>query len=154
MESLKYLNMARALTTTGSDYKLAQLLGISENAVNQYRLKRRVMDDFTCLRLSELLSEPLEVIVAAANYDREQDDERKKAWARHMRKSVALWMSAALLCAGAGPLVSDHASARAGEREASARFVLCQLLRRSIGHVLQQLLVRGFGRFPERFALS
>lgn len=88
MESLKYLDRCRKLTKTGSDYALAKLLGVSENAINHYRAGERIMDDYACLRVSQILGVPLEEVVAAANYDREPDEKKKLEWARHLKKLV------------------------------------------------------------------
>ena len=82
LKSTHYLEQARMLTPTKSDYGLAQLLECSEDAISSYRKGTRVMGDYLCLKLAALLNvDPMKVI-AAANADREKDPERQKEWCK------------------------------------------------------------------------
>ena len=79
-KSTHYLEEARKLTKTGSDYGLAQLLECSEDAISAYRKGTRVMSDYMCLRLAQLLDvEPI-LVIAAANADREKNPNRQREW--------------------------------------------------------------------------
>jgi DNA-binding transcriptional regulator YdaS (Cro superfamily) len=136
MESLKYLDRCRPLTPTGSDYALAKLLGISETAINQYRSKARVMDDFACLRVSQVLGVALEEIVAAANYDREPDEKKKLEWAKHLKKLAPLFVLPLCLCVFVGSLGTGQGHNSACD--------LLQIMRAAVRRITRQ----AFAHFP------
>jgi len=87
MKTREYIDLARKFTTTGTDYAVAALLGISEDAVNGYRKGKRVMDNTTALRLSELLNLPLEELIASAEIERARDPATKQKWAERLKRS-------------------------------------------------------------------
>lgn len=106
MKTANYIDMARKLTQTGSDYAVAKLLGITENAVNHYRLGRRVMDNDTCRRLAEALGRPLEELIAVAEMERAKDEPTRKAWEKRLktvgRRAAAVLIAPALIIAAWG----------------------------------------------------
>lgn len=79
-----------------SDYAVAMLLGISEDAVNRYRKGERAMDNNTARRVAELLHvEPLEVI-AAAEVERAKTPSDKAAWRKWIKSPKGLALVAAV----------------------------------------------------------
>lgn len=84
MQSIRYLEQVRALTATRSDYAIAKLLGLSENAVSHYLHGRRIMDNYACLRVATLLQLPLQEVIAAAEYDRERNEAKRNVWTRFL----------------------------------------------------------------------
>lgn len=80
MTPKQYLDRCRKLTKTGSDYAVAKMLGISEDAVNGYRTGKRTMDNRTCRKIAEALSvDPLRVI-ASVERERARDPTERNAW--------------------------------------------------------------------------
>ncbi|MBL8508149.1 MAG: hypothetical protein JNM11_06755 [Chitinimonas sp.] len=81
MKSLQYLDLAKEVTGITSDYGMAKVLGINRATISQWRSGKMFMDDYTCLRLAQMLSrDPLEVI-AAVNAEREKDGAKREVWA-------------------------------------------------------------------------
>ena len=107
MKSNKYLDDAKKKLGIESDYALAKLTGISQEAVSRYRTGSRVMDDYTAAKLAEVLEiDPLEVI-ATANADREKDEERANFW-RLLAKKRAAPIAAILLILGGSAITYEH----------------------------------------------
>jgi plasmid maintenance system antidote protein VapI len=83
--TLDYLNEAKARLGLESDYALAKHLGLTVGSVSHYVNRRRVIDNYTAAKLAEILGvEPIEVI-AAAEFEREKDEQRKIFWKRFER---------------------------------------------------------------------
>lgn len=93
-----YLDRVRKLTATGSDYAVAKLLGISEDAVNHYRKGTRHMDNYAALRIAEALALPLEELIASIELEREKAPEKRDRWRAHLK---ALGQRAAIVLLGA-----------------------------------------------------
>ncbi|KHL05309.1 hypothetical protein KOL72_15315 [Ralstonia sp. B265] len=77
----KFLNDAIARHNLKNDTALAQLLGVSQNAVSQYRSGARTMDNEMCLRLAQLLDmeNPMPIIMAA-DMDRAERAGQRSLW--------------------------------------------------------------------------
>jgi len=79
-QTVKYLEEIKAKYELKSDNALANMLGISRQAISNYRHEGNAFDDTTALRVAELLEkDPMEVI-AAANYDRAKSEKEKQVW--------------------------------------------------------------------------
>lgn len=79
--TVEYLIAAKAAIGVESDSALGKAIGLHRNAVGQYMNGSRVMDDYTALKVAQILGvDPLEVI-AAANHERERSIEKREAWA-------------------------------------------------------------------------
>ncbi|AXK40297.1 hypothetical protein [Crenobacter cavernae] len=80
-QSVEYLEEALTKLGKKSDRQAAIKLKLSPQAMSGYKNGERVMDDFACVMVAEVLGvNPLEVI-AAANIDREKSEERREFWA-------------------------------------------------------------------------
>jgi predicted transcriptional regulator len=119
VESLKYLEAARKKLGDCTDYRLAKTLGLSYTAVRQYRKEMRVMDTYACMRVADVIGAQFELVVAAAEYDRENDETRKMAWARLLKKSGALCVAAVCLFTFDGSLLIGQGSAWAFSGQAT-----------------------------------
>ena len=87
--TLDYLDDVKQELKLKSDYKLAQWLGSQPAIVSNYRLKKRVIDDYTAARIADALGiDPMEVI-AAANAEREKDEKKREYWRQIVQKSAA-----------------------------------------------------------------
>lgn len=88
MKSVKYLldlQERRRLTDTA----LANLLGISQPAVSQYKNGKRVMDDETCLAVAlQLEIDPMQVL-GAAFLDRAEKTGQRSLWEVFMNRAAA-----------------------------------------------------------------
>lgn len=80
MKTRDYIDLARPLTRSGTDYAVAQLLNLTTSAVANYSNGRRVMDNKTALRLSRLLKRSFEELVAAAEMERAADRRHRREW--------------------------------------------------------------------------
>lgn len=85
MKTKDYIDLARKHTATGSDYAVAKLLHISEDAVNQYRRGSRVMDNNTAAKLAALLQRDFEELVAAAGMERAKNPKDRAMWKERLR---------------------------------------------------------------------
>ncbi len=86
LTSRQYLDRVRQHTTTGSDYAVAALLGISEAAVNKYRKGHRIMDNDTCRRIADVTGIDLEAIIATCEIERAKNPETKRAWESRIKR--------------------------------------------------------------------
>jgi len=142
LESLRYLDAVRKLTRTGTDYAVAKLLGVSEESIARYRKGQRVMDDYAALKIAQLLGVDPHVVIAAANFDREQDATRKGEWGKHLKK---LEPSHEASC---NPETEHDAAERGHERSDEEQGEL-PLRVAAFVQVVARLIERlGFGRFP------
>lgn len=81
MQLGKYFDQLRNERGLTSDIQVGELLGVSGNAVTQYRKGDRKMDNETCLRLAQLLGmeNPLPIIMAA-DLDRAEKHGQRSLW--------------------------------------------------------------------------
>ena len=78
--TLEYIDAVKMRRDLPSDYAIAKLLGVSRQAVSQYRQGKAAFDDLTAVRVAEILDiNPMEVI-AAANRERAKSEEVKRVW--------------------------------------------------------------------------
>lgn len=78
--TIEYLNDAIKVIGANSQIELATILGLKQNTISQYLTGKRIMDDSTCLIISEILGiDPL-TCVSSANYEREKNPEKRAKW--------------------------------------------------------------------------
>jgi transcriptional regulator with XRE-family HTH domain len=80
MHTLNYLDAVKKRLGISSDYALAKALGISQQAVSNYRAGRSKMDDDVALTIAELLGINPLAVIAAANAERAKTDEARARW--------------------------------------------------------------------------
>ncbi|MFC4158464.1 helix-turn-helix domain-containing protein [Chitinimonas lacunae] len=104
--TVEYLTAAKAASGLESDSGLSKHIGISRAAMSQYLSGVRVMDDYTALRVAQILGvDPLEVI-AAANHERERTAERREAWENLWNATTRIGRAASLAVLALGFLIS------------------------------------------------
>ena len=86
MNTIFYLDAVRKRLDLPSDYALAKRLGITQQAVSNYRVGRSKMDDDTALAIAEILEVNPLAVIAAANAERAKTPEQKARWAGIMEK--------------------------------------------------------------------
>lgn len=70
--------------------KKAEALKMHRNTLISYKNGERIMDDYGCIVIAEMLGvDPLEII-AAANYEREKTQAKKDFWTDFRKKIGAL----------------------------------------------------------------
>ena len=82
-----------------SDYKAAQALGVTRQAVSQWRNNNNYMNDGPAVKAAEILGERPETILALIAADRTDDPATKKIWtnlAKQLRATAAATTLAAL----------------------------------------------------------
>jgi transcriptional regulator with XRE-family HTH domain len=117
MNSVKYLLELQARKGL-SDTGLATLLGVSQPAISQYKAKKRVMDDETCLAVAlQLDIDPMQVL-GAAFLDRAEKTGQKSLWEVFMNRA-AMTTGAVLVASGVNlfltPAPANAAAMRVSE---------------------------------------
>lgn len=80
MNTLEFLDEAKAKNGLPSDYALAKALKVSQPTISGYRAGRSRIDDDVALKLANLIGRnPLEVI-AVANAERAKTPEMRALW--------------------------------------------------------------------------
>src|ERR1043165_9656851 len=100
MKTADYIDKLRTLTETGSDYAVAKLLGISEQAVNRYRTGAHAMSPDVALLVAEKLHLPVLEVLADAQLEHAKDAATRSRWAK-VRKTAGHRAAAVLLAVGA-----------------------------------------------------
>lgn len=65
---------------SGSDYRLAQLLGVPKSSISNYRNGRSQMEDRIAIRLAEMLGVPPVTVVAEIHAERSKDPNTQSFW--------------------------------------------------------------------------
>lgn len=93
---LDYVEDAKEKTGIKSDMAFGKHIGGTDSMVKQWRNRGSTPEDYYCIRIAEILGiDPLEVI-AAANWEREKNQE-KKDWWESFRKAHAGKVAGAVL---------------------------------------------------------
>lgn len=101
-----------------SDYRLAQLLGVTDSAINAVRKRNGSVSDATALKIAELAGLPDDYVVACAHAHRATDQERP-VWERIAKKAAG---AAVMMLIGMGAMHSPDSSA-AGVRAVPVLFI-------------------------------
>ncbi|QGZ37756.1 helix-turn-helix protein [Pseudoduganella flava] len=89
MRTVNYLDAIKTRLNLPSDYALAKRLGITQQAISNYRAGRSKMDDDVALTIAELLGVNPLAVIAAANAERAKTDEQRERWTGIMEKFSA-----------------------------------------------------------------
>lgn len=76
------LDAVKAEHKIGSDYKLAQFLGMTDGAIRNYRHKRSMPDEVACVKIATALGMDGDVLAAQMQSQRARDEETKAFWKR------------------------------------------------------------------------
>jgi DNA-binding XRE family transcriptional regulator len=102
---------------TGSDYKLAKLLGVPRTTISNYRTGRSQMDDRIAIRIAELVGVPPVSVVAEIHAERARDPNSQAFWAElgaAMKKARNVVAGAAVMMTALGLGLPSPAEAKAG----------------------------------------
>lgn len=116
------LDKAKAAHSIPSDYKLAQVLGVTDGAVRNYRHGRSMPDDLVIMKLCELSGDDPEYVAACIQSQRAANDESAGLWSRvaERLKSSANVLVTTLVATLFAALTTDQAYAAAALLDSSA----------------------------------
>lgn len=129
--STDYLKEAMEKIGEDSQAKAAKVLKITPTALSRYLNGERTMDEFTCIMVAKILGIDGMEIIAAAQMEREKDEERREIWADFRKKfDVKVGIVGLSLALALGSLTPDKAMASSAyiERSAHDISILCQIL--------------------------
>ncbi|OQS44024.1 hypothetical protein B0T49_21755 [Chromobacterium violaceum] len=79
-KSIEYLIEAKTALNAASDYALAKALKTSHVNISNYMNGKSQMDDYHCIKVAQVLGiDPMEII-AAAQEEREKNEEKREFW--------------------------------------------------------------------------
>ena len=96
MKSFDYISELKNKTGYSS-YKLSEVSGISQSALSQYLNEGRIMDDFACFKIADMLGIDPKIIIAKANVEREKDVEKNEFWQGKVKEYGFISVSYAVL---------------------------------------------------------
>lgn len=129
--STDYLKEAMEKIGEDSQAKAAKVLKITPTALSRYLNGERTMDEFTCIMVAKILGIDGMEIIAAAQMEREKDEERREIWADFRKKfDVKVGIVGLSLALALGSLTPDKAMASSAyiERGHHDVSILCQIL--------------------------
>jgi transcriptional regulator with XRE-family HTH domain len=94
MRTTEYLTAAKAKTSKNKSIELAKLLGVTSGAMSHYESGKRIIDDYTAMKLAKILGiDPLRII-AQANAEREKNEKKRAFWTTIASKGIAAMVTA------------------------------------------------------------
>lgn len=123
------LDAVKARHKIGSDYKLAQYLGMTDSAIRNYRHKRSLPDEVACVKIAQALDLDGDVLAAQIQSQRARDEETKAFWSRlAVRLQAGAAHVAVLVAVGLAGIVSTpsaHAVVTSSARQLVRVCILC-----------------------------
>jgi len=80
MNSINYLNSVKKQLHIRSDYALAKAIGITRQAICNYRKERSQMDNFTAFKVAEVLDIPAEKVIIDVALEASNNHEKREFW--------------------------------------------------------------------------
>lgn len=119
--STQYLDAVKAKTGAASDYQLAKILSVSQQAVSKWRTKKDFLGDETAIKVAELLEIDSGIVIAAVHAERAKSESERNAWRSMFEKlgGVAAGLVIGLVAVSPSP-------ADAGEKGKSVYYVKCR----------------------------
>lgn len=118
--SSDYLQEAYIEIGEVNDAKTAEKLKISKQALSQYLNGERIMDDFACIMVAKVLKIDAMEVIAAAQMEREKNEERKAIWEDfRVKLGVTLGSAVLGLTMILGSLIPNNANAYLGMTNAT-----------------------------------
>lgn len=126
--STDYLQEAIEKLGETSDAKAARALKITPTALSRYLLGERIMDDFTCIMVADVLGIQGMEIIAAAQMERETSEERKRVWEDFRRKLGVMGVAGLIVIVMMGLPQQANASALIEHASTIASWNITKLL--------------------------
>ncbi|WP_455342460.1 DUF3693 domain-containing protein [Variovorax durovernensis] len=125
------LDRAKKAQGIDSDYRLAQLLEVSKNAITNYRHGKSRPDDEVALRLAALINRDPASVIAELHAERAKTPELRQLWLR-MANQLRHAVAAVMFAVGAAMFViagsPTSAEASTGTAQAHSTPGLCIML--------------------------
>ncbi|PXX51205.1 helix-turn-helix domain-containing protein [Aquitalea magnusonii] len=131
-KSTEYLIEAIEKLGESSKAKAAERLKISRNTIVQYINGERIMDDFACIMVADVLGIQGMEIIAAAQMERETSEDRKRVWEDFRRKLGVMGVAGLMAVAMMG--LPQQAKASEAGKEGFNKQSLIYYVKYSIGH--------------------
>ena len=80
MKATELLELVKVKTETPSDYKLAQLMGLSKQKISDMMAGKVKPDAYTYMRIAEILERNVIEIMAEVEAEKAKTEERRKYW--------------------------------------------------------------------------
>ncbi|POA98615.1 hypothetical protein C2134_10960, partial [Chromobacterium sinusclupearum] len=107
--SVDYLMEALEKLGDMSQNKKAEKLGVTGPGLSQYLSGKKIMDDYACIMVADVLGIDGMKIIAAAQLEREKNQARKDVWENLLKKMGALGLAGVM--AGAMMVISPRSDA-------------------------------------------
>lgn len=78
--TIDFLNAVKAANGFTSDYQLAKFLGVTQQTVSVYMLKKSYLGDETAIKVAEALKIDPAQVIASVHYERAKKAEEKAVW--------------------------------------------------------------------------
>jgi len=97
MNTITYLEEVAKLTATGSDYAVAKLLDISEDAIRMWRKRGSIPDAATCFKMADILHIEREEVLINVNLAGAKKPSDRKVWTQLAGKAMSAVSAICLL---------------------------------------------------------
>lgn len=104
--TVEYLRAAKDAAGLESDNALSKAIGVSRATISLYMSGDRTMDDYTALKVAQILGIDAIEVIAAANHERERTAERREAWENLWNATARIGRAASLAVLALGVLIS------------------------------------------------
>ncbi len=85
-KTITYLDDAMEKLGLENDNQIATWLGVTRASVCHWRKGKSILDDYSCLKIADVLGiDPMEIITAA-NIEREKKEQKRKVWEEFSRR--------------------------------------------------------------------
>lgn len=115
-----YLDEAKKALGIESDNAMAIYLGVTRQAISNYRHATKIMDDFCAAKIAGALGINEMIVIAAANAEREKTEDRKEFWRNFYERlggvaaSIYLCVTLGFVTLIVSPTPAEAATARQG----------------------------------------
>lgn len=101
MKTVEMLDKCKEKLGVTSDYALAKALDIPRMRISDYRLEKKVPDEYTCFKFAEVLGESPSYVIAQIQAENAKD-KNKALFFKSFLTAVGLWIILAVI-----PVFSD-----------------------------------------------
>ena len=105
-----FLDAVKAKTGVPSDYAIAKILGVTQQTVSRYRVKKDFLGDSTAIRVAGILEIDAAIVIACAHAERAKSEQEREVW-EHIVKALGGLAASIFLAVGVAPVPSHEAHA-------------------------------------------
>lgn len=78
--TIEFLDALKARNGGASDYRMAQILGVTKSAVSQYRNGKTFFDNSMAIKVSKMLNIDAGFVLACCQAERSRSEAERKEW--------------------------------------------------------------------------